>query len=148
MYNQNDIILAFIILAIALLLIAWRVEVIMSYPDTLDTGSQEIAEETATVDDAGEDTAASSQASAASSGETTSDLWKDGKLKKDVTVTVESGSVTAAVESLVTAGLFESYAEFAAYCEGNDIDPTTIKTGEFTFKKDTSKEGIARLVTE
>ena len=54
-YDKNDIIIALAILMIAALLIVWRMEVIMDYPETLalETGTIDTTEPSAVDDSAG-----------------------------------------------------------------------------------------------
>lgn len=82
-----------------------------------------------------------------SSEEDEDSIWKDGKLKEDVTVYIESGSSVAAVESLIAVGIFDTYEEYVELCEKEGIDPESIQTMEFTFGADYTKEDIVRLVT-
>ena len=74
-------------------------------------------------------------------------IWKDGKLRVDMTVDLESGSSEDAVESLVQAGLFSSYDDFAAICEKIDVDPGLVRAGSYTFSAGSTQEDIAEAVT-
>lgn len=134
-YDKNDILIALVILILAALLIIWRMDVIMAYPETL-------AEQTNTTDTT-EESAVSGQ-----SGNSSSGLWSDGALTRDVTVTIEGGSATAAVQSLIDAGLFESYDEYTKVCEAAGYVPEEIKATTFTFEQGSTQTDIAKQVTE
>ena len=141
-YDKNDIIIALLILCIAGLIITWRMDVIMDYPQTL-------AKETDTVQTTEEDAITTSDAS--DSGDTASDntdhVWMAGELTHEVTVVVSGGSAVAAVETLVNAGLFESYEEFSEVCESAGCAPEDIKANTFTFEKGSTQTEIAKKVT-
>ncbi|MBO4235660.1 MAG: hypothetical protein J5928_04380 [Firmicutes bacterium] len=81
------------------------------------------------------------------SGPRDNTIWKDGKLRVDMTVELESGSSETAVESLVKAGLFESYESFVAICESIDLDPGMVMALTYTFPAGSTQEDIARQVT-
>jgi len=148
-YDKNDILIALIILAIAALLIIWRMDIIMAYPQTL-------AEETGTVDttethavDSDEESGTTGDSGENSSGQGSEDsLWTDGTLSKDVTVTVQGGSATAAVQSLIDAGLFTSYEEFEQVCNAAGYKPENIKATTFTFQSGSTQTDIAKMVTQ
>ena len=134
-YDKNDILIALVILILAALLIIWRMDVIMAYPETL-------AEQTNTTDTT-EESAVSGE-----SGNSSSGLWSDGALTRDVTVTIEGGSATAAVQSLIDAGLFESYDEYTKVCEAAGYVPEEIKATTVTFEQGSTQTDIAKQVTE
>ncbi len=151
LYDKNDILIALIILIVAALLIVWRMDVIMEYPQTLaeETGTQDTTEDMA-VDD---DTAASDSSNDDTSQDEgdsapTDTLWSGDTLSRDVTVTVQGGSATAAVQSLIDAGLFESYDQFAQACASAGCSPESIKATTFTFAAGSTQADIARLVTD
>ncbi len=135
-YDKNDIIIALAILVIAALLIIWRMDVIMDYPKTL-------AEETGTINTT-EPEAVDGEEPAAPAGA----LWTGGALTRNVTVTVQGGSATAAVQSLIDADLFESYAQFQQICDDAGYKPEHIKATTFTFSAGSTRTDIARMVTE
>lgn len=134
LYDKNDIVIALVILILAGLLIVWRMDAIMAYPQTL-------AQETGTTDTTDE---------SAVSGEAddTSSLWSDGILSKDIQVNVAGGSATAAVQSLIDAGLFKSYNEFTKVCKAAGYTPEDIKATTFTFKAGCTQTDIAKQVTQ
>ena len=72
LYDKNDILIALLILVLAAFLIAWRMDVIMAYPETL-------AEQTDTTDTT-EETAVGSEETSGGPEGTSSDLWENGSL--------------------------------------------------------------------
>ena len=137
LYNWNDIIIVLCIVILAALVIYWRVNVIMNYPLTLTTETTRTsqADGDADKDDAGTDSgtsivpgnsssagessppsdgsspAGSDNGSATGKSPADGAVWKDGVLRSNMEVTVESsGTASGAVQSLVEAGLFESFA--------------------------------------
>ena len=141
-YDKNDIIIALLILCIAGLVIMWRIDVIMDYPQTLakETDTVQTTEENA-VDVDAEDSAASEE-------EITDQVWIAGELTHDITVSIAGGSATAAVDGLVSAGLFDNYDEFAKVCKAAGRSPEDIKANTFTFEKGSTQADIAKQVTD
>lgn len=166
-YDKNDILIALAILVIAALLIIWRMEVIMDYPKTLaeQTGTVSTTEEEA-VDNGAEtdkdaDTAGSSDAGSGSTDSTADNsqtpdstggqadsVFTNGALTKSVTVTVQGGSATGAVQSLISAGLFTSYDEYEKICKAAGCKPEDIKATTFTFEAGSTQADIAKMVTQ
>ena len=134
-YDKNDIIIALVILILAALLIVWRMDAIMEYPQTL-------AQQTGTTDTTDE-TAVPSDSKGGDSG-----LWSKGVLSKEIKVKVAGGSATAAVQSLVDAGLFSSYEEFTKVCKAAGYTPEDIKATTFTFEAGCTQTDIAKKVTK
>ena len=129
-YDKNDIIIALLILCIAGLLIAWRMNVIMDYPQTL-------AQET--------DTTQTTEQSAIDNPD---EIWENGRLTRDITVTISGGSAASAVQSLVDMGLFESYEQFEKSCKSAGCSPEDIKANTFTFEKGSTRTDIAKEATQ
>lgn len=140
LYDKNDILIAAVILAAAILLIIWRMDVIMEYPHTLaeETGTEVTTDDSAVDDD---------DTSGSETGTQTDTLWSDDMLTRDVTVTVQGGSAVAAVQSLIDAGLFDSYDQYAQVCSDAGCTPENIKATTFTFEAGSTRADIARLVT-
>lgn len=136
LYDKNDIVIALVILVIAALLIVWRMDAIMNYPHTL-------AQETGTTD-----TTDTEAVPNENTGDSPSSLWADGVLSKDVKVDVEGGSATAAVQSLIDAGLFTSYEQFTKVCKAAGCTPEDIKATTFTFEAGCTQTDIAKKVTQ
>ena len=137
-YDKNDIIIALLILCIAGLIIMWRIDVIMDYP-------QPLAKETDTIQTTEESAIGTSDAAA--EDENAGQLWVGGTLTKDVTVSISGGSAWTAVDGLVSAGHFESYDEFEQVCNSVGRLPEEIKASTFTFEKGSTQTDIAEQVT-
>ena len=150
LYDKNDILIALIILIVAALLIVWRMDVIMEYPHTLaeETGTQVTTDDTAVDDDAAADSSNDDTSQDEGDSAQTDTLWSGDALAHDVTVTVQGGSATAAVQSLMDAGLFESYDQFTQVCASAGCKPENIKATTFTFAAGSTQADIARLVTD
>ena len=152
-YDKNDIVLTFIILAIAIVIIAWRMDVIMEYPATLAKQThtttttqtvEEIPDEPAPAEKPEEQKSASGEEGV----KPVESLWINGTLSKDVTVSVASGSAIAAVDSLIDAKIFDSYDQYVNTCNELGVNPEDIKATTFTFTKGSSHSDIAKQVTQ
>ena len=153
-YDKNDIIIAVLILAVAALVIFWRLNVILEYPTQL-LGNDEPAVENP-VDKPvenpdGTDTPAndgdgsdSDKNDDDSSNTQELPLWQGGVLTKDVEVEVSGNSAAAAIQCLIDKGLFEDYAEYQQICNDAGLDHEKVKAGTFTFKRGTTKTDIAK----
>jgi len=173
LYNWNDIIIVLCIVILAALVIYWRVNVIMNYPLTLATETTRTsqADGDADKDGAGKDSSTSIVPGNSSSGGESSPpsdgsspvgsdngsatgkspadgaVWKDGVLRSNMEVTVESsGTASGAVQSLVEAGLFESFDEFASIASERGYDPSYIVAGIYTFSAGSSQDDIVDVV--
>lgn len=173
LYDKSDILIALAILLIAATLIAWRLDVIMDYPQEIidDNNHQTEFPENQPEDTENEN---ESEGEGESEGESTNEdsnnesnesdeesnqteeeptdapekpLWEGGVLTRDVTVTVRGNSATAAVQCLIDAGLFESYSEYKDLCATQGVaDPESVIAGTFTFKAGTSKATVLSKV--
>lgn len=153
-YDKNDVIIAVLILAVAALVISWRLNVILEYPKQL-LGADEPAVENP-VDKPvenpdGTDTPANdSDGSDSDKNDNDSSntqelpLWQGGVLTKDVEVEVSGNSAAAAIQCLIDKGLFEDYAEYQQICNDAGLDHEKVKAGTFTFKRGTTKTDIAK----
>lgn len=144
LYDNNDILIAILILIIAALIIFWRMHSILDYPNHIDnvkktTNIEEPVNEPAdepVVNPTPEPTEEPVPAS----------VWENGKLSKDITVTVKGGNATAAVNCLIEAGLFDSYSEYESVCKDEGLSPEMIAAGTFKFKAGETKKDIANWV--
>ncbi len=136
MYDNNDIFVAFIIIVIALSVIAWCVRNVMNYPNTLDS-----------VTTAEKVQSAVEQESKNTDPDAEQAKWKKGKLAKTITVDVADDSTEAAINSLIAYGLFDTADQFREECEKAGVSDADIKTGKFTFKKGSTRKQIVREVT-
>lgn len=137
-YDKNDIIIALLILCIAGLIIMWRIDVIMDYPQTL-------AKETDTLQTTEESAVGSTEETA--EADAPDQLWVNGTLTQEVTVSIAGGSAWTAVDGLVSAGLFESYEEFEQICKSAGRIPEDIKENTFVFEKGSTQTDIVEQVT-
>lgn len=137
-YDKNDIVLTIIILVAAGLLISWRLDVIMEYPATL---AKETHTTVTTQDEVPEDTESDSEE------KEITEIWENGTLTQDVTVTVQTGSAENAVNCLVYAGLFDSYDQFSKVCKKAGRKAENIKATTYTFPSGSTQKKIAKIVT-
>lgn len=163
-YDKNDIVIAILILAVAALIISWRLGIILEYPKQLlgtdnpvfDTPVSD--DDVTQPDDSEGDEPQISEGDQPQGGEGETDetqgdeteedipLWDGGVLTEDVEVEVEGASASAAVKCLVNAGLFEDYAEYQKICEEEGMNHEKVSAGTFTFKKGTTKVQIAKKI--
>ena len=163
-YDKNDIVIAILILAVAALIISWRLGIILEYPKQLlgtdnpvfDTPVSD--DDVTQPDDSEGDEPQISEGDQPQGGEGETDetqgdeteedipLWDGGVLTEDVEVEVEGASASAAVKCLVNAGLFEDYAEYQKICEAEGMNHEKVSAGTFTFKKGTTKVQIAKKI--
>ena len=158
-YDKNDIIIAVLILAVAALIIFWRLSVILEYPKQL-LGNDEPNVENP-VDNTGGNSADTDEPadnidsgdnSGSGSDSTTNDnepadntpLWQGGVLTKDVEVEVSGNSASAAIQCLIDIGLFDDYAEYQQICDETGLDHEKVKAGTFKFNKGSTKKDIAK----
>lgn len=154
LYKSNDIILAIVILLAALAVIGWRTQVIMDYPKTLTEVSQEQEEQAKDSNSEQSATTSQDQSQAQSNTNTTTqsastDVWKDGKLTKDVSVEIKAGaSAEEAVKPLIDAKLFKDYNEFSQACRSAKVNPESVRADKFTFKAGATQADIVKKVTQ
>jgi len=140
-YDKNDIIIALLILCIAGLIIMWRIDAIMNYPQTL-------AKETDTIQTTEENAIGSAEGEDSDASGSPDQLWSAGVLTQDVTVSIAGGSAWSAVDGLVSAGLFESYDEFERICRSVGRIPEDIKADTFIFEKGCTQTDIVEQITD
>ena len=123
-HNTNDIIIALVIVMMAAGVIVWRFNVIMKYPQVLASQSnRKQSEETL------------NSASTLKYGS----AFKNGALKKDVSVTINGGG-EADVSDLIDKNLFADYKQFAADVKAQGHDVSDIDAVTYSFKKFESVE--------
>jgi len=160
-YDKNDIVIAILILAVAALIISWRLGIILEYPKQL-LGSDNPSVQTPVGGDENpsggdisgqpDDGDNEGDGDQDDEGQTGTDehgdipLWDGGMLTEEVTVDVEGASASAAVKCLVNAGLFEDYAEYQKICEEEGMNHEKVSAGTFTFKKGSTKKEIAKKI--
>lgn len=125
-HNTNDIIIALVIVMMAVGVIVWRFNVIMKYPQVLASqSSRKQSEETL------------NSASTLKYGS----AFKNGALKKDVSVTINGGGETD-VSDLIDKNLFTDYKQFTADVKAQGHDVSEIDAGTYSFKKGASVESV------
>lgn len=125
-HNTNDIIIALVIVMMAAGVIVWRFNVIMKYPQVLASqSSRKQSEETL------------NSASTLNYGS----AFKNGALKKDVSVTINGGGETD-VSDLIDKNLFTDYKQFTADVKAQGHDVSEIDAGTYSFKKGASVESV------
>ncbi len=162
-YDKNDIIIAVLILAVAALIIAWRLDVILQYPKQLinngaDTNVSEPADNTDNSGDNADkpadnsgDAANSNSGDNANNGDSTpaqepAQLWVDGKLSRDIEVDVTGTTASAAVQCLIDKGLFTDYSEYQEACASLGLNHEKVSAGTMTFTKGSTKADVARKI--
>jgi len=156
-YNINDLILAVIILAAAAVLIYWRLDIILDYPEKMlessnnDTIIEEIQvpEEEPAVSEAEEEPEPEEEKEPVEEEPAveTGSIFIDGKLSEDVTVKIQGGSANAAVNSLISANFFDDYNQYSDAVKSFGGTPENIKAGTYSFRKDTTLERILDVIT-
>ena len=157
-YNINDLILAAIILAAAAVLIYWRLDIILDYPEkVLESNNNNTVIEEIQVPEEEEESAETEVETEPVEEEeepieeepaiAAGSMFVDGKLKEDVTVTIQGGSANAAVSSLISANFFDDYKQYSEAVESLGGTPENIKAGTYSFRKDTSLESILDVIT-
>ena len=125
-HNTNDIIIALVIVMMAAGVIVWRFNVIMKYPQVLASqSSRKQSEETL------------NSASTLKYGS----AFKNGALKKDVSVTINGGG-EADVSDLIDKNLFTDYKQFTADVKAQGHEVSDIDSGTYSFKKGASVESV------
>ena len=148
-YDKNDIIIAVLILAVAALVIFWRLNIILEYPkqllETDDTGIETPVDGGNEADDSGDNTDGDDIEDNTDDNSTQDvSLWQGGVLTKDVEVEVTGNSASAAIQCLIDKGLFDDYDEYKKICDDNGMDHEKVKAGTFTFQKGSTKVEIAK----
>ena len=155
-YDKNDIIIAVLILAVAALIIAWRLDVILQYPKQLinndaDTNVSEPADNSGDntdtpADNSGDGDNSNSGDNANNGDSTPAQLWVGGKLSRDIEVDVTGTTASAAVQCLIDKGLFTDYSEYQKACENLGLNHEKVSAGTMTFTKGSTKADVARKI--
>ena len=172
-YDKNDIIIAVLILAIAALIIAWRLDVILQYPKQLinngaDTNVSEPADNSdnsgdnadkpadnkdtsddnadTPADNSGDGDNSNSGDNANKGDSTPAQLGVGGKLSRDIEVDVTGTTASAAVQCLIDKGLFTDYSEYQKACENLGLNHEKVSAGTMTFTKGSTKADVARKI--
>lgn len=151
-YNISDVLIAVLILAIASGVILWRMENAINYPKEVikeKTEATEIIlpkpEDFPSPEKEEENTEGENTDNPGNTGEVV-ELWVDGKLQGEVTVVLGNSvsSATDAVNEMIKAGLFESYAEYKSICKSLGKDDEKVRQGTYVYKPGLTKEDIVK----
>ena len=140
-YNISDILIALLIIAVAVLIIGWRVNSIMDYPSriiatqTEETGSSSSQTDSSSVDSSTSDSASSDAAGGSSTATSTT----------TVTV-VQNSTVDDIAASLVSAGVISDAEQFTSAVEAADA-ATKLKYGTYTIPAGASMDQIIQMMT-
>ena len=144
-YDHSDILLAIIILLIAGIVIMWRINIIVEYPNTL----QDISGVTQTTEEQNNaDTAKASEDDKKSDQAAPVAAWSDDKLAEEIKVKVKGKKAVTRINCLIDAGLFTSTEDYENACNSAEVNYVNIKKGTYTFKAGSTKEDIAKKVTK
>lgn len=131
-HNTNDIIIAAAIVIVAAGLIIWRFHVILEYPQVVASQANRKQSE---------------EALSPTSSIKTGRAFKNGALKKAVSVTLSDGGSETAVSELIDKNIFDDYDQFKAAIEARGQSTADVDAGTFNFKKGQSiDEVISTLV--
>ena len=158
-YDKNDILVALLVLVFAALLIFWRMDAIMAYPEKIFDAEQsgsdisgEISGETESTGQPADGEGTGEGEGSGEEGETevpavpSDSLWQGGILTRDVEVDVYGNSAMAAVQCLVDEGLFEDYNEYREICDSTGLNHEKVSAGSLLFEKGSTKEDVARKI--
>ena len=146
LYDNNDILIAILILIVAALVIFWRMNSILDYPNHIDPTNNTTEIEEPVSEPTDEPVVTPEDKPDPTPEPTTDSVWENGKLTKNVKVTIKGGNATAAVNCLIDAGLFDSYSEYESVCKGEGLAPEMIAAGTFNFKAGETKKDIVNWV--
>ena len=156
-YDKNDILVALLVLIFAALLILWRMDVIMAYPETVFSEGEAVESPVQEEEPSDEEGSVTGNEGGEAEGEgnvqggdeqtaPVSSLWEGGVLTRDVEVDVYGNSAMAAVQCLVDAGLFDDYNEYKTICDIAGMNHEKVSAGSLVFTAGTTKEEVARKI--
>lgn len=137
-YTINDIILALIIITVAAIIIFWRFDILMQYPDQLAKNNAKRQTEMDKKDETN-----SSISSAIKMGK----AFKDGQLIDNVNITILEGNDEAAFKDLIDKNLFDNYAQFEDALKSLNLSVDMVRRGTMGFNKGTSVETLLKDLT-
>lgn len=138
-HTSNDIVLALIIIIAAAVIILWRFNILIQYPDKVarDNTKREIEMK----EDENKETASASTPIKMGSA------FKDGKLKDNVNITILDGSDEAAFKDLFDKKLFDNYDQFKEALDALKLSPDMVRKGTMGLTKGSSVETVLRDLT-
>lgn len=137
-YTINDIILALIIITVAAIIIFWRFDILMQYPDQLAKNNAKRQTEMDKKDEMN-----SSKSYAIKMGK----AFKDGQLIDNVNITILEGNEEAAFKDLFDKNLFDNYAQFEDALKSLNLSVDMVRRGTMGFNKGTSVETLLKDLT-
>lgn len=141
-YTINDIILTLLIITVAALIILWRFNILIKYPDQLAKNS--IKRETEMDSRENKDNKKdNSENSAIKMGK----AFKDGQLVDSVNITILEGNDEAAFKDLFDKKLFDNYAQFEDALKSLNLNVDMVRRGTMGFNKGTSVETLLKDLT-
>ncbi len=163
----GDIFLALIVLAVAIWVIVWRIDIVtgnnsdegllqhatvqeqedQGYDDSASIDLPEDNEDTSSEGE-GQDVDGTDGAEGEQSDDVSTELWVDEMLTREVEVTIPSGAASEATAPLVDAGLFESYAEYELFCTQVGKDPLLIRASTYTFPIGSTKADVINYLID
>ena len=138
-YTINDIILALLIITVAALIIMWRFNILIQYPDQLAKNSGKRETEIAKQEDKKD----ASQNASINMGE----AFKNGQLIDNVNITILDGNDEAAFKDLFDKKLFDNYAQFEDALKSLNLSVDMVRRGTMGFIKGTSVETLLKDLT-
>ena len=150
LYNNNDILLAFIITVAAAMLIMWRLQIITDYPKSVAESAKALAEAQAQTEQPtitpGAETETPDE-TAATATNITASYDAEGKLEYDITVTLPTSSQEDALEMLFNSQLIVNEEEWKTIIEDEGLPSDTIIARQYTFTAGMTKVDIIKTVT-
>lgn len=138
-YTINDIVLALLIITVAALIIMWRFNILIQYPDQLAKNSGKRETEIARHEDKKD----ASQNASINMGE----AFKNGQLIDNVNITILEGNDEAAFKDLFDKKLFDNYAQFEDALKSLNLSVDMVRRGTMGFIKGTSVETLLKDLT-
>lgn len=138
-HSINDLVLALIIILAVALIILWRFDILMKYPDKLAEGNakREIAMENNKEQDDLANNSAIKMGTA----------FKNGKLRDDVNITILEGTDETAFKDIFDKKLFDNYDQFLDALNALNLTVDRVQTGTMGFSKGTSVETVLKDLT-
>ena len=131
MYNISDVLVAILILAIAALLILWRMDKALTYPSTILRENVETNVEIDTSFLPEDDT----------------NYWDGDILLKKIVIDVPEGATSEEISGILVAEkVFSNIDEFERTISNMGKTVRQIDSGSFEFKKGTTKEEIINMI--
>lgn len=136
-YNFSDIITAVLIILIALLIIAWRVNAIMEYPQTLSTAPEQNSESVQSPEQA---------EASGSAGDENSASESPAAQQEDISITIQPNqTVTDIAQILLSAGAISDTQQFIDAVDAAGA-ATMLKYGTYSIPAGATPAEIVQLL--